>query len=62
MNFSHTCDKEVAGILHIVSLFESIPQDIIVNLDDNTKSFIENMEKEYKIRLNNSRKILSQVN
>jgi len=44
------------------SLFESIPQDIIVNLDDNTKSFIENMEKEYKIRLNNSRKILSQVN
>ena len=59
--FGHTCDKEVAGILHLVSLFESIPQDIIVNLDDNTKSFIENMEKEYKIRLNNSRKILSQV-
>ena len=59
--FGHSCDKEVAGILHLVSLFESIPQDIIVNVDDKTKSFIENMEKEYKIRLNNSRKILSQV-
>ena len=59
--FGHTCDKEIAGILHLVSLIESIPQDIIVNLDNKTKLFIENMENEYKIRLNNSRKILSQV-
>ncbi|MFX1453460.1 MAG: DUF166 family protein [Promethearchaeota archaeon] len=60
--FGHTCDKEVAGIIHLNSLLNSIPQEIIDNLDGQTKLFIKNIEKEYISRLNNSRKILNQVN
>jgi len=60
--FGHTCDKEVTGIIHLISLLNSIPPEIIDNLNDSTKLFIKNMENEYKNRMVNSRKILNQVN
>ena len=60
--FGHTCDKEVAGIIHLVSLFECISPENYIDFDDEIKLFIENIKKEYEIRNNNSRIILKQVN
>lgn len=60
--FGQTCDKEVAGIIHLVSLFESVSPENYIDFDDDMKVFIKNIKKEYEIRNNNSRIILEQVN
>ena len=60
--FGHTCDKEVAGIIHLVSLFESISSENYADFNDDVQLFINNIKKEYDIRNNNSRIILKQVN
>ena len=51
--FGKTCDKEVAGIIHLVSLFDGIPSERYINLDDNLKQFISRIKKEYKVRKEN---------
>lgn len=59
--FGHTCDKEVAGINHLVSLFESCDLEVFKKIDDNLKLFIKNIQKEYKMRMNKSRILLNKV-
>ncbi|MFX0018407.1 MAG: DUF166 family protein [Promethearchaeota archaeon] len=59
--FGHTCDKEVAGIIHLVSIFESIPNEISNKFDKNSQSFIEDIGKEYKRRNKNSELLLKEV-
>jgi len=59
--FGHTCDKEVAGINHLVSLLNSISPDIFYNRDEELKAFITNIHSEYKIRMDNSRILLKEV-
>lgn len=59
--FGHTCDKEVAGINHLVSLFNSIPDDKMSQFQITFGNFINNIKKEYENRMNSSRKILEQV-
>lgn len=51
--FGRICDKEVAGIIHLNSLFKSFSHKLATNFDDDLKSFIENMKKEYVRRKNN---------
>lgn len=48
--FGHTCDKEVAGIIHLVSLFDSFSLEKNSQLYENLKWFIENIKKEYERR------------
>lgn len=45
--FGHTCDKEIAGIIHIISLINSIE---IVHLNPETNNFINEIKKEFKAR------------
>lgn len=59
--FGHTCDKEVAGINHLVSLLNALTPEIFTNMDDDLKSFIENIRSDYYRRLENSRLILNEV-
>jgi hypothetical protein len=59
--FGHTCDKEVAGIIHLVSLLESISPENYADFNEDIKLFIDNIKKEHEIRNNNSRIILEQV-
>jgi len=48
--FGRTCDKEVAGIIHLFSIIESIPTDRFKYFDKNTIEYIENIKKDYMIR------------
>lgn len=50
--FGRTCDKEVAGIIHLNSLFNSFPQELTIKFDQNLLTFIENMKNEYIRRKN----------
>jgi len=59
--FGHTCDKEVAGINHLVSLLSAISIEDLLLIDDNLKSFIEDIKNEFSKRLENSRLILNKV-
>lgn len=59
--FGHTCDKEVAGINHLVSLLNSISPDIFYNRDEELKAFITNIHSEYEKRMENSRILLKEV-
>ena len=59
--FGHTCDKEVAGINHLVSLLKSISPDFFSNKDKELMSFIKNIHSEYKKRMENSRILLKEV-
>ncbi|MFX0048269.1 MAG: DUF166 family protein [Candidatus Hermodarchaeota archaeon] len=52
--FGKSCDKEVAGIIHLISLFRSIPKESYQKLDNNFKQFCEQMKNEYKNRKENS--------
>ncbi|MFX1315764.1 MAG: DUF166 family protein [Promethearchaeota archaeon] len=60
--FGHTCDKEVAGIIHLNSIFNCLPDDRINNFDEKLKLFIDNMKNEYERRTKNSRILLNEVN
>lgn len=59
--FGHTCDKEVAGIIHLVALFNAISPEDFNNLTDNLKTFIKDIKKEYERRAKNSSFILKEV-
>jgi len=59
--FGHTCDKEVAGINHLVSLLNAISPDIISKIDNDLVSFIDHIKNEYEIRTNNSRMLLKEI-
>ena len=48
--FGRTCDKEVAGIIHLNSVFETIPSDIYKKLDKTLIEFIENIKHQYNNR------------
>ncbi|MFX1409112.1 MAG: DUF166 family protein [Promethearchaeota archaeon] len=60
--FGYTCDKEVAGIIHLNSIINCFPDDKINNFDEKLRVFIDNMKNEYDRRTKNSRILLSQVN
>ncbi|MFX1498219.1 MAG: DUF166 family protein [Promethearchaeota archaeon] len=59
--FGHTCDKEVAGLIHLVALFNSISPEVFNKLTDNLKAFIKDIRKEYERRTENSNIILKEV-
>jgi len=53
--FGRTCDKEVAGIIHLNSLFSSMPDIPLSNLNTDLNKFIDNMKNEYIKRKENSK-------
>lgn len=53
--FGKTCDKEVAGIIHLVSLFNGISSEVFLNLDDKLIQFISKIKNDYKTRKINSK-------
>jgi hypothetical protein len=48
--FGRTCDKEVAGIIHLKSLIESFPIDTNEKLNKKLREFIESIKEQYNIR------------
>ncbi|MFX0073006.1 MAG: DUF166 family protein [Candidatus Hermodarchaeota archaeon] len=60
--FGLTCDKEVAGINHLISLFNAMSPEDLSQIDEEIKHFIENMRDEYTRRITNSRVLLNEVN
>ncbi|MFX0167590.1 MAG: DUF166 family protein [Candidatus Hodarchaeota archaeon] len=48
--FGHTCDKEISGMIHIISLINSVQFD---GLDPETADFIVKINKEYNARIKN---------
>ncbi|MBD3198302.1 MAG: hypothetical protein GF317_24850 [Candidatus Lokiarchaeota archaeon] len=48
--FGHTCDKEVAGIIHILSLMDNKDMKEIYSKNKELCSFVENIKEEYKDR------------
>ena len=60
--FGHTCDKESAGINHIISLLSCISPEIIDGRPDKFKSFMNSMREEYEKRLDISRSLMNEVN
>ncbi|MBY9015773.1 MAG: hypothetical protein KGD68_08795 [Candidatus Lokiarchaeota archaeon] len=53
--FGKTCDKEVAGIIHLVSLFDGISSEIYLKLNDDLKQFISRIKNDYITRKKNSK-------
>lgn len=49
--FGHTCDKEISGIIHILSLYESLNPDDKDKISIDVKFFIEKLKKEYQSRM-----------
>ena len=60
--FGYTCDKESAGINHIISLLSCISSEIIDEKPDGFKSFMKTMQNEYERRLDISRNLMNEVN
>ncbi len=59
--FGHTCDKEVAGINHLVSLLNAISPEVLSQVDDNLEAFIVSIREQFKERMDNSRILLDQI-
>lgn len=59
--FGHTCDKEVAGIIHLISIFERTSTEISNKFDKKLKTFIEDIGKEYERRSKNSELLQKEV-
>ncbi len=49
--FGHTCDKEVAGLIHLLALARAIPTPMRSRIDAATLQLLENMGAELKVRL-----------
>jgi len=49
--FGHTCDKEVSGIIHILSFISNF--EIGNDFDSELKIFIDRLKTEYQTRVNN---------
>jgi hypothetical protein len=45
--FGRTCDKEVAGIIHLISLFESISSVELERMDNEVFEYYKGIRKEY---------------
>ena len=50
--FGKTCDKEVAGIIHLNAFFQNLNHDLINGLDSETDLYIKNIKTEYIKRKN----------
>ena len=59
--FGYTCDKESAGINHIISLLSCISSEIIDESTDEFKTFMTTMQEEYQKRLDLSRSLINEV-
>ena len=57
--FGHTCDKEVAGINHLDSLFNSFNFEFFEKIDGNLKLFINMILNEYNTKMEKSRTLLN---
>jgi hypothetical protein len=51
--FGHTCDKEISGIIHILSFLSNFEVKKDSELNNELKFFIEKIKKEYENRTNN---------
>ena len=51
--FGHTCDKEISGIIHILSFLNNFEKKEDLELNNELKIFIDKIKKEYKIRTHN---------
>ncbi|MFX1276860.1 MAG: DUF166 family protein [Promethearchaeota archaeon] len=60
--FGNTCDKESAGINHIIALLSCISPEILIHSNENLKSFMKDIQKEYEKRLDISRSLINEVN
>lgn len=58
--FGHTCDKELAGINHLDSLFKSFDWELLEKIDGNLKLFINMVIKERNNKMENLRTLLNQ--
>jgi len=45
--FGRTCDKEVAGIIHLISIFESISSEELERMDNEVLEYYKGIRKEY---------------
>ena len=45
--FGRTCDKEVAGIIHLISIFESISPEKLERMDNEVLEYFKENKKEY---------------
>ncbi len=48
--FGQTCDKEVSGIIHILSLIENLDEEKIINKNPSLESFIQELKEEFRTR------------
>lgn len=48
--FGHTCNKELSGIIHILSFINSINSNYNSSEEKDLKEFIESLKKEYETR------------
>ncbi|MHA1793320.1 MAG: DUF166 family protein [Promethearchaeota archaeon] len=48
--FGHTCDKEISGIIHVLSLVNALPESVIERLELETRQFIDELRLEYQKR------------
>ena len=51
--FGRTCDKEAAGLIHLISLLKGISPDVKSQFDDNLNAYFEEVKSEYLRRANN---------
>jgi len=51
--FGHTCDKEISGIIHILSFLRNFEGKENLDWYNDLKIFIEKIKKEYEIRIHN---------
>lgn len=51
--FGHTCDKEISGIIHILSFISDFEVKDKTEVSTDLKEFIDTLKKEYHIRTNN---------
>ncbi|MFW9824640.1 MAG: DUF166 family protein [Candidatus Thorarchaeota archaeon] len=57
--FGHTCDKEIAGINHLDSIFNSFDWELLEKNDSNLKLFINMVINEYNNKMENLRTLLN---
>ena len=48
--FGHTCDKEISGMIHIISLINSLHSEEMIHLNPETNNFINKLKEEFKAR------------
>ncbi|MHA1698382.1 MAG: DUF166 family protein [Promethearchaeota archaeon] len=51
--FGHTCDKEISGLIHVLSLVNAIPKSINGCLKPETRRFLDDLRSEYQKRISN---------